>query len=372
MTVTIGFLGSGDISDTLNDLLLLDLVEAVGGGVEFVVPLDDAHTTPAMAFVLLFARDHNIPLVIATDGRTAAVNARQTLRGGEPVLMVMQRLTAAADPRLFVYWNEPDDGLSSVYQEALNHSIEVLDLCDAGTRLGSLQPPTTQQENNHKVAQDFTYNQLEAMEQGECEALARAFGLDPDSYEDWPPLFDDMLQAQEEAAAAAEADGVEEPPEAGTTGGEDVEANYTDEQLDAMEIPELRAICEANGLTDDLGLRPRKTTYIRVIKEAQGGAGPEPAANEPDSVPEAEEPVGAPVAVPATIEVKAEPVDFGPVVEAINNGFLGLAEVIAEMIGKVLDPMTAIAESQAALVVAAEKAPAKPLGAVSKASKPVG
>jgi hypothetical protein len=185
--------------------------------------------------------------------------------------------------RLLVLWDESTATRQAV-QTALNLGIEVYDLSDALTRIGTLAtqdnhdkelyvPRAAKKEEAQDLTKVYTEEELLAMETEEITPIAEAYGIDHESFPDWESVITIILEKQ------GEADGAEPEPE----GEEEPVEGYTLSELQGLKLETLKEICTANEIAVE-GQRPRAQTYINAILEAQGGAAPEPeASDEPDA-----------------------------------------------------------------------------------------
>jgi hypothetical protein len=185
--------------------------------------------------------------------------------------------------RLLVLWDESTATRQAV-QTALNLGIEVYDLSDALTRIGTLAtqdnndkefyvPRAAKKEEAQETSKVYTEEELLAMETEEITPIAEAYGIDHESFPDWESVITIILEKQ------GEADGAEPEPE----GEEEPVEGYTLSELQGLKLETLKEICTANEIAVE-GQRPRAQTYINAILEAQGGAAPEPeASDEPDA-----------------------------------------------------------------------------------------
>lgn len=192
--------------------------------------------------------------------------------------------------RVLVLWDESTATRQAV-QAALDAGIEVYDLSDALTRIGSLasednndkelthMPRTAKKtETEPKV---YTEDEMLEMSEKDLAAVAESYGIDHDSYPDWESVIAVVLEKQEAAAG----DGETEPAGDEPAGDEEEEetGGYTRAELEGMELDTLKEICRVNNIEVE-GQRPRAPKYIEAILEAQGGeAQPSEAADNRDA-----------------------------------------------------------------------------------------
>ena len=163
--------------------------------------------------------------------------------------------------KVLVLWDESAT-TREVVETALASHIEVYDLSDALTRIGSLASQDTyNKESIMPTTAKYTEDILAEMDEAEITAVAEAFGIDHAAYPTWDPVIAAILAAQEDDPGA-EPQGVEEAEEEG--GG------YTRQELELLELETLKEICRVNGI-EVPGQRPRAARYIDAILEAQSG-----------------------------------------------------------------------------------------------------
>jgi hypothetical protein len=232
--------------------------------------------------------------------------------------------------RLLVLWDESTATRQAV-QTALNLGIEVYDLSDALTRIGTLAtqdnndkefyvPRAAKKEEAQDLTKVYTEEELLAMETEEITPIAEAYGIDHESFPDWESVITIILEKQ------GEADGAEPEPE----GEEEPVEGYTLSELQGLKLETLKEICKANEIAVE-GQRPRAQTYIDAILEAQGGAAPEPeASDEPDAGTGGTE--------------AAEQIDAGDVIAELLNAMQGDLAVTAETTDATLQAVQVLSE----------------------------
>lgn len=324
--------------------LLVDQIKSARGPVEFVIAY--APTEP-MKYLLEFAHqeEHRVE-VIVQEGEVKGV--AQTTKAQDPVGPLIKRLVKASKPRLLVFWDESATVRRAVSQ-ALDSSIEVRDLCDALTRLGSL---TTKESNN--VPKIHTRPDLEAMDEDELEALAESYNIDHGSYDSWEPVIEQILEAQAGDEPSLDA---EEAAMPGGDGDDEEFVPYTREELEAMDIARLKEIVATNELTVE-GKRPRASAYVEAILVAQEAALDDGEAPEPEPAPKTRK-------VSRGVEEVAAPgipqVDLAPVTD--------LVEQVLEAVTASGKTVLAVADGVEGLTAALEAVEAR-LGAIEERLAP--
>lgn len=340
-TTTLGFLGAGDISDTLIEALLDDQISAAGD-VVFVLPYSKEYDTPAMAEVWSLAQERQIPVVAITDHSrdkdllTRFKPKKIVSLPGQAARGVVRELEKTANPKLLVFWDqaEMDKGWEStefkqIYM-ALRSSVEVRNLCDAGTGLESLHPDgrvNFEQESSVTTEEVTIYSQeeLEGMSDDEVTAVALTYEIDATDVEAYPN-WDVVIEAIIEAQGVFGDDGL--PAEHDAEEDTEEPAGYTRDALEAMNLDELKEIVRNWGLTlNPQWKRPRADKYIETILAAQ------------TATPEGEEAEEeAPAAAEAEYEeiegtyISATPIDLEPVVAAIQDVGTQVVQAIAALV----------------------------------------
>jgi len=223
-SVTIAFIGAGEVSSKNAKALLQDQVDAVDGNARFIFPVTEEHWTDSLDHVAQFAIDNEIPYeCVVVDEKLPkdleefvgdAVRSHKVAR--VPAKLV-SLLKDAPNPKLFVLWSDDDPECEKAFSKADDEGIESFDLTN---------------------------------------------GLD-------------KLEFEEGGAAADE-----EPEEAPISGGDDASSNggeapededepYTEEELDALGIDDLKK--EAARLKIDVPARSRSGTYVKLILAAYKG-----------------------------------------------------------------------------------------------------
>lgn len=227
--VTLGFIGSGDAAAASITPLLDDLIEAEGGAIKFILPVTKAHFTEPMQDIVAYAIDKEIAFEAVTDAeatkmrkgpvKEALANASKTHLITRVPGKVIALLANSDNPKLLVLWDDEDEEGLKALDKAMEAEIEARDLTDA----------------------------LALLEADDGEGEGEGEETDP-----------------EEAAAAEEAAEDEADPE---DAEEDEYQPYTEAELGDLGLPDLKAICEANGI--EVPPASRTPTYIKAILAAQ-------------------------------------------------------------------------------------------------------
>jgi hypothetical protein len=327
MTTTIGFFGTGDVSDTINEQLLEDQVLAARGEeIEFILP---PLTTEALKFIERFGRTKNIKTYISS-----------TLN---PISFT-KALSSYENPKLLVLW---DDSVSleekNAVQFAIDSGIEVRNLCDAVTQVQLKEENMPVPDQGTQTF--YTADELAAMDGDEGAAeitrIAIRWGMtkqEVDEAASWDDVADFILARQEEAGSNEQSDIV---------GHASNESAPSFDEIKAMETPEAQKLAASlwgmsvneaiKYVQEQTGMeRPRAANYAKVITDWLNSTSDnsEPEEESVASAPE-EEPVnetydyqGAPLS--AQYISAPEPLDLTPIVEAVRDGFKELVAVIRE------------------------------------------
>lgn len=331
--LTLGFLGTGEVSDVLNEKLIEDQVKSARGEeVRFIFPVGEPFPLDSpMTVAYEYALDRGIPFEAVVDARAKSLSevaenilskAVTTSQSEATIQKLVSRLERSGNPKLLVYWNEQDDETKRAVRRAIEAEIEVRDLCDALTRLG--RAPEPNKEKVDVASKDYSKADLEAMDEDEITQVAKQFGVDADAFETWEEVIDKVLEAQDGGDGGTD----ETEDDSSDEGAEDEESGlYTRDELEKMPIEELKEICKVNEIEVE-GQRPRSKAYIEAILAAQSEGDEEEVEPEKPATAAAPAKKAAPAAVEIDLDALAKKTAQA-VTKAMDERFTQLAGDLA-------------------------------------------
>lgn len=273
---TLGFIGTGDAAEGTIGPLLDDLIESEGGAIKFIIPVSKQHLTDAMADVVAYAVEKEIPYEAVHDSAAAAMKKgtiKDALGGASKTHSitrlpgkVVSLLTNADNPKLLVLWDDEDEESLKAVDKALENEIECRDLSEGLVKL-----------------------EADTGEGGEEE-----------------PGDDEPTGDGENGEEPGEDAGEAEP--------------YTEEELAEFSLKDLKAICEENGI--EVASGSRSGTYIKAIlaaQEAEAEEEPEPGDGEDEGEPDDD----------GNLDLGGEGLDTGAIAELLTDFANDLIDALA-------------------------------------------
>lgn len=224
--LTLGVIGSGEVSAESVDALLSDFIDSEGGGeATIVLPATADHYEDGIKTVFEFAVENELGVEVITDDSTKGKKfakvkdeAKKEHRASDVVVTMIEVLEKAGDKaRLIVLWDDDDEAVEEAVTAADEAGIEALDLT---TGLDVIELEDDDEEEDEKPKKSAKSKDDDEEDEGGDDLP------DPD-------------------------------------GDDDAEDDEID--LDTAEFPELKEFAQKHGI--EVAPRSKRNTYVREIQK---------------------------------------------------------------------------------------------------------
>lgn len=285
--ITLGFIGSGEVSEKNFRALLKDLIQAHGKTAKFIVPMTTEHWTDTLAAITEFAEEKDYAIEAVVDGDTKGAKkhlplARKEHKAEDVPTALVNLLDSTPGSKLIVLWEDDDEVVEEAVVLADEKDIEALDLT-SGLDVIELEPddgdgepeeepgeePDEEPEGETLSKKDLLKLAKTPKGEEQLDEMATELGIDVEALDSWEDVAEAIFEHQEEGAD-------------GPDGDEDEEV-ITAEKVEAMDsFKELKALAKELGV--EVPPRTKSPGYKKAILEFLGEQ--EEGEPEPDEEPE--------------------------------------------------------------------------------------
>lgn len=297
--LTLGFIGSGEVSVKNMTALLKDLIQAHGKTAKFIVPMTTAHWTESLASVVEFAEDHDHTIEAVIDDDTKAAKkhlplARKTHKA-EDVPTALVGLLDGPTAKLIVLWDDDDEEMEDAAVLAEEQGIETLDLT-AGLDVVELAEGDADEMERDEAPraklrsvpddEEEVYTKKELLKlakdnkHDELEKIALSFDIDVESLKEWEDVAIAIYEAQSDNSTGDDA----------AEGDADDEDAITPDEVAKWDFAQLKEFAKTNKV--EVPPRTKSSGYRKAIlafldEDEEAPAAPEETVDEPEDAPAA-------------------------------------------------------------------------------------
>ena len=158
--LTLGFIGSGEVSAESVDALLSDYIDSEGDGeARFIIPATADLFHKGIQTVVAFAEENDLPVEILTNDSTKGKKfeavkkqAKKETRAADPVAALIKELAKGnGQARLIALWDDEDEAMETAVEKADDASIPALDLT---TGLDEIELTDDEEDDDKSPADD--------------------------------------------------------------------------------------------------------------------------------------------------------------------------------------------------------------------------
>lgn len=268
--ITLGFIGSGEVSEKNFKALLKDLIQAHGKTAKFIVPMTTEHWTDTLASITEYAEEKDYAIEAVVDGDTKGAKkhlplARKEHKAEDVPTALVNLLDSAPGAKLIVLWEDDDETVEEAVVLADEKDIEALDLT-SGLDVIELEPddegsepdeeePDEEPEEEALSKKDLLKLAKTPKGEEQLDEMATELGIDVESLDSWEDVAEAIFEHQEGGGDAPDGDGDDEV--------------ITAEKVEAMDdFKELKALAKELGV--EVPPRTKSPGYKKAILEHLG------------------------------------------------------------------------------------------------------